>query len=548
MLVLKPSNVPAISKQTVAQAGKNALEGKPQVLKVTPPAFEKVVVKNPKKIDRSSLFQTSQNNGMKNLSSRYKKIIDDASEKVLINKPSRIVDNSVNEPNPKVINDKKKQENVMKKMLTSLGQESTYSNLSKEVTPISNQAISQNLVTKDPNQDFKNGNENITKVYTVQRNDSLSTIFSKMGYDRALSNKIAIALVRNANFKVTNIKLGQKLIFTEKVENGKKKLLKFQVPSGLKMININIEEMGDYKVVEKQKKVNTKFKYKTGEIRTNITNMAAVAGIPFQVLASATKAISNKLDLNRDVRKGDKLEILYEEIFDSRGRLINAGKVHYIALQRAAYKVEAFRFSTDNTDKNVDFYDVSATAFKKSITNKPLLGVHIVTSPFGSRKHPILAGNLMHTGVDYKARSGTPVTAAGNGTVAKIGRFGGYGNYIKIKHDEVWNTAYGHLSSFAKGVTRGSSVKKGQVIGYSGNTGRSTGPHLHFEVIRYGRAINPLNAPLPSGKRLWGKDYTNFQLAVRNIRQILNEKKSELLEATAPIPQIKPTILEESKN
>jgi|GEM_PF-7116930 len=530
VVALKPYELPAISKQSVNEAGKAAVEGKPlknNSTRVVPPAFQKI---SNTKIDTKT--------------SNRRSVLNEAAEMALIKKPSIYKKTTIEESlieEEKEILKKAEDEAAARTLLSSIPALGSLIN-QREVVPIVSPKETKSIIINAP--DIKSlpveNKKTSTKVYTVERNDTLSGIFKKMGYDAALTNQIATALIRNANFSVTNLKLGQKLIFTEQIENGKKKLIKFQVPNNLRMITLNTDQLGSYQVTEKKAEVNTKFVYKTGMIRSNINNLAIVVGIPSKVISSAVRAISNKLDLNRDVKVGDKFEILYEQVYNTKGILIDPGRVYYIALQRGMYKVEAFRFTTDGTDRTLDFYDISATAFKQSITNKPLLVPHRVTSGFGYRRHPVLGRSMMHTGVDYAARVGTVVTAAGDGTIAKIGRFGGYGNYVRIKHDEVWSTAYGHLSRFASGLRVGSRVKKGQVVAYSGNTGRSTGPHLHFEVLRYGRAINPLTAQLPSSKRLWGKDYSNYQMELKKIRDILFDKKGAYLSATAPIPQEKP--------
>lgn len=532
VLILKPYELSAISTESTREAARAAIDGKPGSKRIIPPAFNS---------------NTKQDKSLANL----KKVYRDAAEMALIEKPSATktptAEESIIEDEKEVLQ-KAAEEAAARTLLSSIPALSSIVN-QKEVVPIVNPKETKSIIINSPKSKEEKPEEikkYSTQVYEVARNDTFSQIFKKLGYSAKLTSQIATALVRNANFNVANLKLGQKFIFTQEIDkSGNKKLVKFQVPTGLKMISINTDQIGNYEVTEKHAKVDTKYVYKTGIIKSNIYNLAVVTGIPSRVISYAIKAISNKLDLSRDVKIGDKFEIMYEQIYNSKGVLIDAGKVYYIALQRGMYKVEAFRFSTDGSDRNTDFYDISATAFKQSITNKPLLIPHRVTSGFGYRKHPVLGRAMMHTGVDYQARVGTVVTAAGDGTIQRLGRFGGYGNYIKLKHDEVWATAYGHLSRFAPGLRVGSRVKKGQVIAYSGNTGRSTGPHLHFEVIRYGRPINPLTAQLPSNKRLWGKDYANYQTELKRVRGILFERKGEYLSATAPIPQEKPELSEQ---
>ena len=186
--------------------------------------------------------------------------------------------------------------------------------------------------------------------------------------------------------------------------------------------------------------------------------------------------------------------------------------------------LEYFKFLTD--DGFIDYFNRQGKNVKKSILKTPLDGARI-SSSFGMRKHPILGFNKMHKGVDFAAPIGTPVYAGGNGIIEMVGVNGGYGKYIRIRHNNEYKTAYAHLSSYKKGISKGVRVNQGEVIGYVGSTGRSTGPHLHYEIIYQNKQINPLKLKLPSGKILTGDELVRFE---KKYKMILADHLNNLFE------------------
>ena len=172
-------------------------------------------------------------------------------------------------------------------------------------------------------------------------------------------------------------------------------------------------------------------------------------------------------------------------------------------------EVSLYRYKTPD-DGFTDYYTATGQSVRKTLMRTPIDGARL-TSRFGKRRHPILGYTKMHRGVDFGARRGTPIMAAGNGVVEMAGRNGAYGNYVRIRHNTEYKTAYAHMKGFAKGIRKGKRVKQGQVIGYVGSTGRSTSPHLHYEVHKKGRQINPLSVKLPAGRKLKGKILANFK-------------------------------------
>ncbi len=364
------------------------------------------------------------------------------------------------------------------------------------------------------------------REYIVKRGDSFGAIFSRMGYDANFIKSLSKILIVDGGYNPSQIIFGQKFIFTEKVDATGRNLVSLEIPSGLNVIKVLRDANGRITVQQDKKKVTSKYVYKQITVSGSIIASASRATVPSKVVADATRIMANKLDLSTQIHAGDKLDILYEQLYDTRGRIINSGRVFYIGIKAKLANFEAFRFSVNNNDNLVDYYDASGAAFKKSIVNNPFPRKYRITSGFGYRKHPVLGRTMFHSGMDYGAPPGTPIPAAGDGTIVKLGRYGGYGNYIRIKHDGVWQTAYGHMSRYASGMRVWKKVSRGEIIGYVGSTGRSTGPHLHFETLQNGKYINPAAAALPAGRRLGGRDLANFKTESARIKQILSLRKS----------------------
>lgn len=242
-------------------------------------------------------------------------------------------------------------------------------------------------------------------------------------------------------------------------------------------------------------------------IQSSLFEAAQAAELPAGVLSEVVKAFSYDVDFQRDLQPNDQYEVLYERYEDETGRLARTGDVLFASLTLSGKTIAVYRYT--DRDGFTDFYDAKGNSLRKALLRTPIDGARI-SSGFGMRKHPILGYSRMHKGMDFAAPSGTPIYAAGNGTIAKIGRNGGYGNYIRITHANGYSTAYAHLSKFAKGLKQGSRVHQGDVIGYVGTTGRSTGPHLHYEVLVKNEQVNPKSIKLPTGQTLTGKEYERF--------------------------------------
>ena len=227
------------------------------------------------------------------------------------------------------------------------------------------------------------------------------------------------------------------------------------------------------------------------------------------------------VDFQRDIRSGNTLKLFYEEFVDDEQSTKKFGPIYFAEIGLESDKVSLFRFKDKNSNF-VEYFDENGKSATKALMKTPINGARI-SSGYGMRKHPILGYNKKHQGVDFAAPTGTPIMAAGNGHIEFVGTNGGAGKYIRIKHLNGYKTSYSHLSKYASGMKKNLRVKQGQIIGFVGNTGLSTGPHLHYEVIFNNKRINPMKMKLPSGRTLEGSLLDNFLIEKKGIEQSLNQ-------------------------
>jgi murein DD-endopeptidase MepM/ murein hydrolase activator NlpD len=245
----------------------------------------------------------------------------------------------------------------------------------------------------------------------------------------------------------------------------------------------------------------------SGTIKSSLYMAAIKVGLPPAVLVKLIRLLSWDVDFQRDIQKGDRFTVLTERLHHKDGRIARWGDIQHAELVLSGKPVRIYRYKTKRN--GVEYFDEKGRSAQKALMKTPIDGARL-SSRFGRRKHPILGYTRMHKGIDFAAPRGTPIYAAGNGTVTYAGRKGGYGKYVQIRHNGTFETAYAHMKGFGRGVRRGRRVRQGQIIGYVGSTGRSTGPHLHYEVRRGGRQVNPLRIKLPSGRKLAGAELKRF--------------------------------------
>ncbi len=252
------------------------------------------------------------------------------------------------------------------------------------------------------------------------------------------------------------------------------------------------------------------------EIHSTLYEAADRAGVPHAVMAQLIKIYAHDVDFQRDLHRGDSFEVLYDQAMTAQGKAVGEGTILYAALKVAGKVRPIYRVTF--ADKTSDYFDEQGHSTRRTLLRTPVAAAHI-TSGFGMRMHPLLGYSKMHKGVDFGAPIGTPIFAAGSGTVDEIGFKNGYGRYIRIRHNGKLSTAYAHMSRFNAHLYRGANVGQGEVIGYVGMSGRATGPHLHFEVMANGAQVNPMSVNMPTGRVLEGKLLADFRQGQSKIRQ-----------------------------
>ena len=279
-------------------------------------------------------------------------------------------------------------------------------------------------------------------------------------------------------------------------------------PDVIREVKVARATEGGFEAFESEKELTFKPARASGQIDSSLFVNGQKSGIPIAVLLELIRAYSWDVDFQRDIWPGDSFEVMWERGYDEEGNLLQDGEIIYAKLTLSGAEHPIYRFEL--SDDDIDFFDEKGQGARKALMRTPIDGARL-SSRYGKRKHPVLGYTRMHRGVDFAAPIGTPIYAAGDGRIELAGRKGGYGNYIRIRHNSEYSTAYGHMSRFARGMGKGKRVKQGQIIGYVGNTGVTTGPHLHYEILRGGKQTNPLKVRMPSGRKLKGAELARFE-------------------------------------
>ncbi len=341
--------------------------------------------------------------------------------------------------------------------------------------------------------------------YIVKNNDTIESILKKFSVKKS---EVALIVKKIKKKDLSNISPGQKIKFIlKKSENGKDlEIFKINYPIS-KTTFVRIDKRKDG--IEITKNITQLYKRRVvvqGNISNNLYKSASVAGMEPSIIIEFARIFGFEVDFQRDIRKGDEFQVMYERYTNDRNKIVKTGKILYAFLNVNNQKIKLYRFEQKN---DYDFYDEKGKSIRKALMKTPINGARL-SSPFGNRKHPILGFTKHHNGTDFAAPTGTPIMASGNGTVIKAGWCGNGGNCVRIRHNSSYTTGYGHMSKIA--TRTGRRVKQGQIIGYVGNTGMSTGPHLHYTVSHNGKFINSQKLKLPSGKILNGEERKEFEL------------------------------------
>ena len=342
--------------------------------------------------------------------------------------------------------------------------------------------------------------------YEIKNNDTVEKILKKF--------KIRDLDIKNISFKLkekklANIYSGRKLLIVlKKLEDGSKTIVSFLYPIN-NTTSVEVRKVqNNFIVKENILQLYKKEVVVKKVITNNLYSSAVSSGVEPNIIVEFARIFGFEVDFQRDIRKGDWFEILYEKFEDDNNKIRDTGKIIYASMYVNGEEINLYNFNYKNEE---DYYDIKGKSITKSLMKTPINGARL-SSSFGMRKHPILGYNKMHRGTDFAAPSGTPIMASGSGTVTRARWCGGGGNCVKIKHNSTYETIYAHMKAFAKGIKEGRKVKQGQIIGYVGSTGLSTGPHLHYEVIVNGKKVNSQKLKLPSGKTLKGDERKKFEL------------------------------------
>ena len=353
------------------------------------------------------------------------------------------------------------------------------------------------------------------KQLEVKSGDTVAGLLQSAGLEGSEAYQAVKAL--GEYYDVRKVKSGQKIdVYFKDTPSETLEFAKLSMKiDPVKEINVVPTDDG-YSASIDEKELFTRRYARKATIQTSLYGSAARASIPSSVIAKMIRIYSWNIDFQRDIRKGDNIEVLYEAFETEDGEFARYGEVLYANLSVGGREYPIYRFEKASGD--VDYFEPDGMSIRKTLMKTPVDGARI-SSGFGMRRHPVLGYNKMHKGMDFAAPTGTPIYAAGDGVVEKAGRKGSYGNYIRIRHNSKLKTAYAHLHRISSNVKAGTRVKQGQVIGQVGTTGRSTGPHLHYEVLLNNKQVNPRSVNLPTGEQLKGKDLDSFKALVGNVYQ-----------------------------
>ena len=342
--------------------------------------------------------------------------------------------------------------------------------------------------------------------YKIENNDSIGKILNKFKLPEDEIQKIIDGLKKK---KLTNIYAGRELyIVLKKTEKDSNEVISIFYPIN-NTLSVEIKKnKNNFDINENILKLNKKEVVVKNTIDNNLYSAATGVGIEPNIIIEFARIYGFEIDFQRDIRKGDTFEIFYEKFLDDNDVVRDTGKIIYAHMNVNNREINLYNFNDGN---ELGYYDINGKSIVKSLMKTPINGARL-SSSFGMRKHPILGFNKMHRGTDFAAPKGTPIMASGSGTVTRARWCGGGGNCVKIRHNSTYETIYAHMSKFASGIKEGRKVRQGQIIGYVGSTGMSTGPHLHYEVVVNGKKVNSQKLKLPSGKILKGESRNQFEL------------------------------------
>ena len=400
---------------------------------------------------------------------------------------------------------------------------SKYFDQYSENTESKDQELENNLITvKDFL--FNQFNSGVTKVELKVRNgDSIQRILYDQKISPADVNNVINALRREYN--IGTLRNDQKVYLIIKREKNGNFVSRLTVNiDNITSVHVFLNKDNVYETKRVTKILTKKNHLVETTIDRGIYRTAKQSGIENSIVAQFARLYGFEVDFQRDLKKNDKIKIFYERYLDDDGVSQRTGNIIYSEITNVERNIILYRYEYPNG--SIAYFTPEGKSIEKSLMRTPINGAKL-SSRYGFRIHPILGYNQMHQGTDFAAPIGTPVMASGAGTVEYSGWKGGYGKFISIRHSAVYQTNYAHLQDYAKGIRRGAKVQQGQVIGYLGSTGSSTGPHLHYEVIVNGKKENSQTLKLPSAAPLEGNNKNFFEIQKRNIDNLILESSNK---------------------
>ena len=367
--------------------------------------------------------------------------------------------------------------------------------------------------------------DNLTPRYkSIDHKISSGETFNKILNNYSILNEEILEIKKklNSDYNLNNLKTNLNIKFTIDQSNNKK-IISFLFPIS-RTEKIQLTKNLDTGLFEKKiviTNLNKKIVFKEGKITQSLYKTAIDLNVQPNVIIEFARIYGFQVDFQRDIRKNDNFQIMYEVFEDDNGKVFETGNIIFADLKLSGTNNSLYYFDKKGSEGH---YDENGKSVEKALMKTPINGARL-SSSFGMRKHPIDGYNKMHKGTDFAASMGTPIMASGSGVVTRARWCGGGGNCIIIKHNSTYKTVYAHMKNFARGIKEGIKVKQGQIIGYVGSTGKSTGPHLHYEVIENGKKINSQKLKLPSGKILKNEERKIFEVA----KIKLDVQKSELI-------------------
>ncbi len=364
----------------------------------------------------------------------------------------------------------------------------------------------------------------ISIEYIIKEGDNYESVINNLDIPNSEKKLFLKSVANNKNIKV--LRLNQKILFNIDRKNNTK-IISFVIEIDKKKEIVFKRSLDKENFISNiiEKNLEKVITFKEGIIKNSLYNTAIEIGIKPNTIIEFARLYGFQVDFQRDIWKNDSFQIIYEEFKNEEGSIIETGNIIYANLNTQNEDLQLYKFIYEKN--KIDYFDENGKSMKKTLMKTPINGARL-SSSFGKRKHPILGFTKMHTGTDFAAPKGTPILASGDGIIIRAKWCGGGGNCVKIKHNSTYQTVYAHMSKFGRGIKKGVRVKQGQIIGYVGSTGLSTGPHLHYEVIENGRKINSQKLKLPSGKILKGDLRKKFEINKIKIDVLKSELISKI--------------------